>query len=98
MRQEDTLQCFCDFLQKDCSEYFFIKVFAHETVYVLRGECARSLDSAGAYGGVPWLLSIMFPSPDFSEQRMEERMRENPIYLESWTIKAEHQRIDAFEL
>lgn len=83
MRQEDTLQCFCDFLQKDCSEYFFIKVFAHETVYVLRGECARSLDSAGAYGGVPWLLSIMFPSPDFSEQRMEERMRENPIYLYS---------------
>ena len=67
------MQCFCDFLQKDCSEYFFIKVFAHETVYVLRGECARSLDSAGAYGGVPWLLSIMFPSPDFSEQRMEER-------------------------
>ena len=71
--------------RKTALNIFFIKVFAHETVYVLRGECVRSLDSAGAYGGFPWFLSIMFPSPDFSEQKMEERMRENPIYLYSWT-------------
>jgi hypothetical protein len=69
--------------RKTALNIFFIKVFAHETVYVLRGECVRSLDSAGAYGGFPWFLSIMFPSPDFSEQKMEERMRENPIYLYS---------------
>ena len=65
--------------RKAALNIFFIMVFAHETIYVLRGECTRSLDSAGACGGVPWFLSIMLPSPDFSEQETKERMKENAV-------------------
>lgn len=44
-----------------------------------RLKAPRSLDSAGAHGRTPWFLSIMLPSPDFSEQETEARMRETAI-------------------
>lgn len=72
-------KCYGDFLQKYRSEYFFIKVCNCDHVCVRRLNAPRSLDSAGAHGRTSWFLSIMLPSPDFSEQETEERVWETAI-------------------